>query len=141
MKEFLTAAREIDPDEERDVYRFTIDGVECTAHRPKDGQFAVLMATTGRHSSVMEQIAGFTNFFVAVLDEQSHSYVVSRLLDSDDDFGLDEMQQIMSWLVEEWGGRPTQSPSVSTPSRQNGGRRSTRRTPALTSSDSLSTGS
>jgi hypothetical protein len=40
--------------------------------------------------------------------------------------------EIMEWMVEEWGGRPTQSPSVSTSSRRNGGRKSTVLTSAST---------
>lgn len=140
-KEFMTAAREVAEPEESSTLTFWLDGVECHAHTPKDGQFAVLMATTSKHASVQEQIAGFTNFFVAVLDDESHSYVVNKLLDTNDPFGLDEMQEIMEWMGEQWAGRPTQPPSGSTRSRTNGGRKSTRPTRQLTSSDSPSTDS
>lgn len=134
MKEFTTAANAAaeTPEEAAKGMPFVIDGYECVAHKPKDGQLAVLMATTGRHSSQQEQIAGLINFFVAVLDDDSHSYVVNRLLDRKDPFGIDEVQNIMEWMIEEWSGRPTQSPSVSTASPPNAGQNSTPPTPALT---------
>ena len=134
MREFTTAANEVAAEAEGgdNGMTFKVDGVECKAYRPKDGQLAVLMATTGRHSSNEEQVAGLINFFVAVLDDESHSYIVSRLLDRRDSFGLEQVQDIMEWMVEEWSGRPTRSPSVSTSSPPSGGQKSTQPTPALT---------
>jgi hypothetical protein len=120
---------------------FTVDGTELHAYQPSDGQLAVLMASVGRHTSMPNQVAGVINFFVEVMDEPSHVYVVERLLDRTDPFGLAEVKEIMEWMVEEWSGRPTQSPSVSTRSRKNGGPRSTPPTSASTSSDSLTTAS
>lgn len=133
MKEFVTAAEEVAEGQEVDQGTpFTIDGVRCTAYRPGDGQLAVLMAMTTQHSSSEEQIAGLVNFLASVLDDNSHSYVVNRLLDRRDPFGLKQVRGIFEWLVETWSGRPTQSPSVSTQSQSSGGQKSTQPTPALT---------
>jgi len=132
LKEFVTAAEDAARENADEGMEFSVDGVMCRCYRPKDGQLAVLMATTSRHSSQQEMIAGIINFFVAVLDEESHNYVVGRLLDRTDPFGIEQVQQIMNWMIEEWSGRPTPSPSVSTQSQRSGGRRSTPRTPALT---------
>jgi hypothetical protein len=133
MKEFTTAVQHAEQEDAGTKYdlEFGIDGVMCRARRPKDGQLAVLMATTGRHSSMNERIAGIINFFIAVLDEPSHTYVVGRLLDSEDEFGLEQVEQVMSWMVEEWSGRPTEAPSVSTQSPPSTGRSSTENTPQL----------
>lgn len=132
MKEFTTAVEQAEKSEDDDnVIEFAIDGTMCKAYKPKDGQLAVLMASTGRHSSQQEMIAGIINFFVAVLDEDSHSYVVSRLLDRRDAFGIEQVQNIMQWLIGEWSGRPTKSPSGSTTSQQTDGPNSTQSTPAL----------
>lgn len=127
MKEFVTAARELEEEgaEEEQPVEFSVDGQMCFAYRPSGGQVAVLMATTGRHTSENEQIAGFLNFFVSVLDEDSHAYLVSRLLDRTDPFDLDQVQAISSYLMEEWSGRPTKSSSGSTGSRRSTGRSST----------------
>ena len=129
VKEFITAAKEAS-EEDESILEFTVDGVECRAYPPKDGQLAVLMATTASHSSENEQIAGIINFFVAVLDDDTHTFLVSKLLDRKDPFGIEQVQDIMSWMVEEWTARPTKSPSGSTPSRSSGGRKSTRAIPA-----------
>lgn len=136
MREFITAAKEASEteDEKAAGTTFLVDGFECRCFKPKDGQLAVLMATTGRHSSNEESIAGYINFFVAVLDDESQSYIISRLLDRKDEFGIDQVQSIMEWMIEDWSGRPTQSPSVSTASPPSVGRKSTRPTQALTSS-------
>src|SRR5690348_17141128 len=110
MKEFTTAANEVlaDNGEDERVWEFKVDGRECRAFKPKDGQLAVLMATTHSHASSAERVAGIINFFVAVLDDESHAYIVQKLLDRTDPFGLEEVTSIMNWLIEEWSGRPTQ---------------------------------
>ena len=134
MREFTTAVNEAaEVDEDNDgALPFNLDGVMCKAYKPKDGQLAVLMATTGRHSSQNEQVAGIINFFCAVLDDDSQSYVISRLLDRKDKFGIDNVQDIMEWMIEEWSARPTRSHSASTPSPPSTGPSSTPTTPALT---------
>lgn len=131
MKEFTTAVEKAGQDEEAPL-EFAVDGTLCHGYYPGDGQLAYLLASTGRHSSEQEQIAGLINFFVAVLDDESHRYVVSRLLDRRDEFGIEQVQKIMEWMVGEWSGRPTKSPSVSTSSPPSTGQSSTEHTPALT---------
>lgn len=132
MKEFTTAIEKAESEDDEAGIEFNIDGVLCTAYHPGDGQLAYLLASTGRHSTGQEQIAGLINFFVAVLDDDSHTYVVNRLLDRKDKFGIEQVQSVMEWLVSEWSSRPTKSPSDSTPSPPSTGRSSTERTPALT---------
>lgn len=131
VKEFTTAVEKSEQEEEAEL-EFAVDGVLCHGYFPGEGQLAYLLASTGRHSSAQEQIAGLINFFVAVLDDESHQYVVNRLLDRRDEFGIDQVQKIMEWMVGEWSGRPTKSPSVSTSSPPNTGQSSTEKTPALT---------
>ena len=140
MKAFTTAAQAADvaPDE---MIEFTIDGEECNAFQPSNGQLAVLLASISSTQSWTHQVAGVINFFDAVLDEDSSAYVTRRLLDRRDQFGIDEVQAIIEWLVEEWSARPTPSPSGSTPSPPKGGRKSTPRTRKSTSSGNPSTAS
>lgn len=145
MKEFLTAAQDatVTEGDETPPTPFTIikehkDGTpderqECRAYKPGDGQVAVLMAMTHSHSATEEQIAGLINFFVSLLDESSHSYIVNRLLDRHDPFGVSHVQSIMEYLTEEWSGRPTKSSTGSTHSPPSSGEKSTPPTPALTS--------
>jgi hypothetical protein len=74
------------------------------------------MASVGRHASFHQQVAGVINFFCEVMDADAHAYVVERLLDRKDPFGLEQVTEIMEWMIEEWTGNPTQKPSVSTAS-------------------------
>lgn len=140
MREFVTAIEQTDVDADKGM-EFAVDGFECVAYRPQEGQLAVLMAATAKHTTIQEQIAGVINFFVNVLDEESHQYLVSRLLDRTDSFGLEEVQDIMEWMIEEWAGRPTSPPSVSTRSQRSGGQKSKRPTTKSTSSALAQTGS
>jgi len=138
VKEFTTAAREVDvsPDE---VMEFVVDGETCRCFQPSNGQLAILLASISSTQSWTNQVAGVINFFDAVLDDDSRTYITRRLLDRQDQFGLDEVQDIIEWMVEEWAARPTPSPSASTPSPPRGGARSTPRTRKSTSSGSART--
>lgn len=133
MREFITAAQDIENDVEESPNEFNLDGVLCRFFKPQDGQVAVLIASTGRHSSEHEKIAAYINFFVGVLDDDTHQYIVGRLLDRKDKFGLEQVQEINEHMMEVWSGRPTQPSSVSTRSQSSGGRKSKATTPALTS--------
>jgi hypothetical protein len=75
---------------------------------------ALLMSSVGRHTNMQTQVAGIIDFFVAVMDDDSASYVTDRLLSRSDPLGIDQVQEVMEWMVEEWTGRPTPPLSVST---------------------------
>lgn len=135
MKEFNTALREATEDAD-EALEFTIDGEDMRAYRPTDGQIAITMAAMSRHTSDQTKMAAAIDFFIEVLDEDSAAYVTERLMTRGDPFGLDEVEAILRWLVEEWVGRPIQPPSASTQSRSSGGQRSKPRTTKSTSSAS-----
>lgn len=133
VREFVTAvekAEEENPDGEPLV--FTLDGQEMRAYKPTEGQYALLVMALGRHARDLDRFAGMIDFFVQVLDERSERYVVDRMMTRDDIIPLTTIVSILEWMVEEWGGRPFPSPSASTSSPPKGGKKSTRRTPALT---------
>jgi hypothetical protein len=113
MKEFTTAVAEVTEDQEAPMV-FKIDGQELRAYKPTEGQLAMLMAQLGRHTSETTKVAGIIDFFTSVMDEKSHQYVVTRLLSRDDPMELKQVEEVMEWMVEEWSGRPTKSPNVST---------------------------
>jgi len=133
MREFVTAAEEavVEIEEEPSLV-FAIDGHEMRAYKPTEGQFALLMMAMGRHASNIDQFSGVIDFFIQTLDEPSQRYVLDRMMTRTDIIPLSKIVEIMEWMIEEWGGRPFQKPSASTPSRRNGGRKSTPPTPALT---------
>jgi hypothetical protein len=135
MKTFSTAVkRHQDADDpkpiefrldKRDDEGNIIEHHDVKAYLPDDSQFAYLLANVGRGSSSTDRIAGFVNFFVNILDRPSANYIEARLLDRDDPFGIDEVEDIVEWLTEQWTGNPTQEPSGSAPSPQNDGPKST----------------
>jgi hypothetical protein len=132
MREFVTAAQKTDETEEEASFIFTVDGHELRAYQPTEGQFALLMMVMGRHASNVDQFAGVIDFFIQVLDEPSQRYVIDRMMSRVDIIPMETIVEIMEAMIEEWGGRPFQKASGSTPSRAKGGKKSTVRTPALT---------
>jgi len=145
MREFTTSAKdpveddvidvpirrntEIDPEGVPDLYMLKV-------FRPTDGQLGVLMASIGKGASDVDGVAGPLNFFDSMLDEEGQRYCLDRMLDRKDPFGPEQINEIMRECIEEWGGRPTQPSSVSTPSPTADGPKS-----AVVSQPSISSGS
>lgn len=132
MREFEAAVKATEEEEGVDIplIKRGVDGevIErkvLKAYRPDDAQFAMLMASTGRGSTLHNRIAGYINFFVNIFDEEDAAYLESRLLDRRDSFGVEQVDEIMDYLAEEWTGNPTQLSSDSTPSPQTDGQKST----------------
>jgi hypothetical protein len=133
VREFVTAAEKAETDEGGpEPLVFTLDGEELRAYQPSEGQFALLMMAMGRHTTQTDQFSGILEFFVQVLDRDSEQLVLNRMMRRETTIPMETIADILTWMIEEWGGRPFQKPSASTSSRRTGGRKSTQRTPALT---------
>ena len=132
MREFVTAAQKSEETEDEPSFIFSIDGHELRAFQPTEGQFALLMMVMGRHASNVDQFAGVIDFFIQVLDEPSQRYVIDRMMSRVDVIPMETIVAVLEAMIEEWGGRPFQKASGSTPSRGKGGKKSIARTPALT---------
>jgi hypothetical protein len=131
IKEFTTAAKAAAKQDE-DPLEFSLDGQTLRAYRPTEGQFALLMAALSRHTNESTKVAGAIDFFVSIMDQESYVYLADRLQSRENPIALDEITEIVQWIVEEWAGRPTQPPSASTPSPSSDGLNSTPPTPVLT---------
>lgn len=133
MKEFTTAAtKTADEDEGVEVewMEFKHDGEVWRYQQPSSTQFALLMAAFGRYGNDADKMAGIIDFFVGVLDPETHRKVVARLFDPTDKFGLKQVEDICKWMLDEDAGRPTDSRSGSTGSRPTTGQKSSQPTPA-----------
>jgi hypothetical protein len=123
IKEFNTAAKGAAGQTE-DPLEFSIDGKTLRAYRPTEGQMAMLMAALGRHTTEATKVAGAIDFFVAIMDQESYNYLADRLMSRDDPIEIEEVSDIVQWIIEEWAGRPMLSPSASTPSPNSDGQNS-----------------
>jgi hypothetical protein len=137
-KSFTTAIKEHSEEEEEDEGRleFDLDGETLVAYKPTEEQFALLMQATSRYNSMADAVAGGLDFFHAVLEPDSAAHIRVRLFDRNDDFGIEEVEQIIEWMVEEWTGRPTVRRSGATRSPRSTGPASSRGTRKSTSSAS-----
>lgn len=134
MKEFKKAVRRAtteDAEAERwmefQVYGPGEDDVTtCRAlAEPSGGQIAYFMSKNLSHIPPTERLGAMLNFFDSALDDRSQAYIIKRLLDPNDPYDIDDIQDVMMWLMEEWSARPTKSQSGSTGLRQPNGPSST----------------
>lgn len=137
-KSFTTAVKErVEPEDgetEPGLLEFDLDGEPMEAHEPSPEQFALLMQAAGTYTSTKDSIAGFIDFIWSVMDKPHAQHLRNRLLDRDDDFGLDEIEDMVAWMVEEWTGHPMKRRSGSTGSPKSTGPRSPSRSRKSTSS-------
>ena len=136
-KAFKTAAkREVDSEifEDAEPLAITIDDDEFTLLPPTGAQMALIIATMNEEDS-RSQIAGVVDFIDAVMEDADRHRFRKRLFKRNDPLDLEVVQDVISYCVGEWSGRPTESSDGSTPSPSSGGSRSTarRRSTASTS--------
>ena len=143
MREFTTAAK-FEIEEEDEPLVFIHDGREVRFYEPSAGQLAIMatLSTSKEHQAVRQLMT----LFFSVMDDETHEYFESRLMDRKDTFDLDTeggVLDIYEFLMEEWSGKPSKQPSDYQPPRKSTGRSSTgsTRAKASTSSRSRSTAS
>jgi len=137
MRSFTTAGKQTSEEtfEGAEPLKFVLDDSEYIAYPPTPAQFAVFMSSQAESRESQDHVAGVIDFFDGLLEEEARRTFRRRLLDRDDPFDFDMVQEIMEWLVEEWAARPTKPSSDSPSSRTTTGPRSTakRRSTASTS--------
>lgn len=125
MKTFTTKAKR-QKDGDRESIKFKFDDQEVTSYRPTEAQVAYLVGIqSGGVSSTDEQVAGIINFFHGMFDDDSARHFRHRLLDREDPFDLEDVQDVLLWLMGEWAERPTKPSSASTSLPENSGADST----------------
>lgn len=139
MREFTTAKERTE--EPSGHIGFKLDGQQLTAQKPKPAVFAYLTAASARGTSEADKIKAVLDFIEAVLlnndagekidgelqrgGQTSRAHFRGRLLDPDDSLEIEDAVDLLQYLGEQWSGRPTSSPSDSSPGRRTSGRSST----------------
>lgn len=104
-----------------------LDDHELVLIPPTPEQYILLLAGMEASTSQHDYMAGAINFIFGLVEGDDRRYLYSRLRDRDDDFGLDELLELIEYATEEWGGRPTEPSSDSSGRRQPTGKTSTAR--------------
>lgn len=137
MREFTTAAAAVENDGDtfgKDV-TIKIDGREVRFLPATEGQLAMVLSTDSM--PVMQKISVAVNFFFGLIrDGRDSDYFKARLFDRKDPFGAEQISEIVTALIEEWTGNPTQSSSDSTGSQDSTGDSSTESAPQVESTPS-----
>ncbi len=138
MKQFTTAARRgvsALPDAEKLEFEYEVrEGEFVTMHAnpPTTGQLALFVSDQATRGG-MGAITAMLDLFAVVLDEPDFDIIKGQLQDGLD---LEVITEIFTWLMEEWGLRPTPRSSGLSPSRRTNGQRSTAKRRAAVSTTS-----
>jgi hypothetical protein len=91
---------------ERKVVEFNLDDRKIVFTAPKDSSL-VLPLVTGSGNAEIAQVQVMFNWLSEGLSEEDNDHIISRLQDSDDDFDLPLLQEIVEDLIAEVVDRPT----------------------------------
>jgi hypothetical protein len=125
-KSFALAVAEANGDVE-DALPFEMEGSDeqLYAYRPTEGQMILLLGAMSEYSTGGQQAAIVLDVFWSLLDPHTATVLRGRLRDREDTFGLQDIMNIIEWIVEESAARPTKSSLASLPSRATTGHLST----------------
>jgi hypothetical protein len=102
---------------ERKKIEFQIDDDVFTAKSPIPAQtlidFARQFTSLSMASSVEEQLSAFDAVLSLVLMPASLERFRVRMNDLDEPIAIDQVEEVITWLFEEYGMRPTELPSAS----------------------------
>lgn len=116
MKSFSTAAKAAAHQTDEPIgepIKFEFDERVVTVLPPTGPQLALFLAAYGDMTEMGTRVVDTLNFFSARFGREDAGYFRRRLNDPDDPFEFEDLADILAWLVEEWSGRPTISPSAS----------------------------
>jgi len=116
MKSFSTAAKAAGHQKDLPIMEdveFEHDERTVKAFSPTGPQLALFLAAWGDTAEESHRMVDTINFFSSRFSREDASYFRRRLNDPDDPFDFEAMSDILVWLIEEWSGRPTTSPSDS----------------------------
>lgn len=122
MKEFTAAVRE---KKEGDEIPFKIEGREMVARRPKQAVFAEVAMSTRTGATTADKLEATFAFFGGSISEQDgkrHGGVISeedwtwlhdKMMDPHDDTDLPLLMEVIEYIIAEFSGVPTSSPTDS----------------------------
>lgn len=124
MKEFISTVEEVLTEEEtgkpveEQYVEFKIDDRVLHSYQPTEGQLAFMLASLGRGQTNDQRLAAIINIVLSSLRGEDADYFEQRLLTREpaQRIGLDMIEQVFEFLIEEWFARPTRPSSDSTPS-------------------------
>lgn len=134
----VAAANGVDPADE--AMPFELEGTEeqLYAYQPTEGQLVLLLGAMNEYASNQQQAATVLDVFWSLLSDETGAVLKRRLRDRHDTFGLQDIMNIIEWIVEETAAHPTKSSLVSLPSRATSGHLSTGAVPRKRSTRSPS---
>jgi hypothetical protein len=136
MKQFGDKNRKRDREDDHPIEVLMLDR-KVVVHSPGAEQLAFLgMLMLGEE---LETAGGLINFFAELLDtEEDRKYLKRILLDHSSGFDVYDLEEMAAYLIEEWGGNPTNAASASAPSQRSTGKPSTANSRRVRSTPSAS---
>lgn len=121
----VAAANGEDPADEAMPFMMEGSDEQLYAYQPTEGQLVLLIGVMNDFESPQEQASTVMDVFWSLLHEDTIRILKLRLRDRHDTFGLQDIMNIIEWIVEETSARPTKPSLASVPSRATSGHLST----------------
>lgn len=99
----LVFTTSVKTEEQRKLTPFELDGVQLSAHKPKDSVALWISRMLVDEDDISAVVGGYEKFMHYVFPAETRAIVMGRLEDADDDFDLDEVNQILTQLFTVWG--------------------------------------
>lgn len=118
----------------REKIEFKVDDDVFTAKSPIPAQVLIEFAQTfsglSEASTIDEQLSAFNAVLELVLMPASLERFRSRMSDAEEPIAIDQVEEVITWLFEAYGMRPTETPSDSSdgPASPDAGMNSTENT-------------
>lgn len=90
---------------------FMLDDRRIEALRPKSAIFGETIHGLTSSKSVSDQVINAIRFLEGCLKPADRDWIAKRLRDPDDDLDVEEVMEIINFLMTEFSGRPTESQS------------------------------
>lgn len=98
---FTTARRRVKP------ITFTLDGEDYQFTPPKKAGPVIDLALSGEDPDEMMATRVAFDWLSRGLPEEQNARIIERLRDPEDDFDVDNLEELLSWLRKRIEGRPT----------------------------------
>lgn len=124
LKQFGNAAKASTAEPQEPPLTAQVLDRKVTFHSPGTGQLAYLASYMAGDDEEIVMYGGMLNFLFSLLQDEDDKAYVKRAL-RDMSLSMEDVEEILVWIVEEWSDRPTKPASDSSSGRRSSGKSST----------------
>jgi hypothetical protein len=124
LKQFGNAAKASTAEPQEPPLKANVLDRQVTFNSPGTGQIAYVASYMAGDDGEIIQYGGMLNFLFSLLQDDDDRAYVKRSL-RDQSLTMEDVEEILIWIVEEWSERPTKRPSDFSDGQRTTGKSST----------------